>query len=170
MIRLAINIDIASGKWKNAFPHLRTKMEQAAACAFINAKKPASFKKHDFEINILLASDSAVKKLNKNWRGTNKPTNVLSFPQLSSPRTLARIKEKKIALGDIALSYETIRRECREQKKTLENHAIHLVVHGTLHLLGYDHMRRKDAENMEKLECDILDSLGYPDPYHENDG
>ncbi|MDE2336587.1 MAG: rRNA maturation RNase YbeY, partial [Alphaproteobacteria bacterium] len=57
--------------------------------------------------------------------------------------------------------------ECHEQDKSLENHVIHLIVHGTLHLLGYDHMRIREAEAMEKLECDILASLGYPDPYHE---
>jgi len=65
------------------------------------------------------------------------------------------------------LASQTIRRECVEQDKTLENHVIHLIVHGTLHLLGYDHMRASDAKAMEKLECDILAVLGYADPYNE---
>jgi probable rRNA maturation factor len=72
-----------------------------------------------------------------------------------------------IPLGDIVLAFQTIRRECLMQDKTLENHVIHLIVHGTLHLLGYDHMRSREAEAMEKLECDILAALGYPDPYDE---
>jgi probable rRNA maturation factor len=172
MISFSVNLDAASAKWGKAFPNMRKKIEQAAACAFLNAKKPAAFKGRAFAVNILLSDDVTVRKLNKNYRGKDKPTNVLSFPQFAL-RGLRRSAldsfppKSAIPLGDIVLAFQTVQRESLQQKKTLENHVIHLIIHGTLHLLGYDHQTLKEAKSMEKLECDILDSLGYPDPYHE---
>jgi probable rRNA maturation factor len=170
MTNLTITLDKASGKWNRAFPLMQGKIEQTAACAFMRAKKPAAFKRRAFEINIILTDDSNVKTLNKNYRGKNKPTNVLSFPQINLQkfrRTELDMfpRQQAIPLGDIVLAFQTIRAECLAQDKSLENHVIHLVVHGTLHLLGYDHMRAGEAKAMEKLECDILAILGYPDPY-----
>lgn len=164
---LSINIAVADARWKNAFPRLPAKIRKAARAAFLKAKKPAALRRYGrFEVNILLTGDAALKKLNRDYRGKNKPTNVLSFPQ-SSPALPATKKTKTAPLGDVALALQTIRRESKDQKKSLESHAIHLVAHGILHLLGYDHMRKKDAKAMEKMECDILKALGYPDPYHE---
>jgi probable rRNA maturation factor len=173
MSRLKVDIDKASSKWLRAFPLMQKKIEEAAALAFLEAKKPAAFKRRSFSLSIILTDDANVKMLNKNYRGQNKPTNVLSFPQinlLKFRRTALDIfpAREEIPLGDVALAFQTIRRECVAQDKSLENHVIHLIVHGTLHLLGYDHQRHRDAEAMEKLECDILKSLGYPDPYHES--
>lgn len=173
MIRLRVHTDIASAKWKKAFPKMQGKIEQAVSSAFLNAKKPAAFNRRFFEINVILTDDANVRTLNKSYLGKNKPTNVLSFPQMNlqkfrkSALDLFPLKNE-IPLGDIVLAFQTISRECREQGKGVEDHAIHLIVHGTLHLLGYDHMTLKDAKTMEKLECDILESLGYPDPYHES--
>lgn len=172
MIELLINIDIATVAWKKSFPRLRQKLELAAALAFAQAKKPPAFKKRRFDLNILLTSDSNLKKLNHTYRGKNVPTNVLSFPQINlfefKKSSLDIFPQKAtIPLGDVVLAYQTILKETKEQKKTFESHAVHLVVHGTLHLMGYDHMRVKDAKIMEKLECDILQSLGYSNPYHE---
>jgi probable rRNA maturation factor len=173
MTGLTVNIDVASAKWKNAFPRLKPKIEKAAAAAL----KGAGLKKGKYEINLLLATDARIKTLNRDWRGMDKPTNVLSFPQfaLLPPRSPRSGRERigtrgrgSVALGDVILAIETIKRECRLERKALENHTIHLVVHGVLHLLGYDHMHEKDAKSMEKLECDILGSLGYPDPYHDH--
>jgi len=171
MIRLSIHLDIASSKWKNAFPRMKGKIEQAAAHAFLSAKKPPAFKNRAFEISILLTDDRNVKILNKNYRGRNKPTNVLSFPQINLQNFPGGALDifplrANIPLGDIALAFQTIHGESRKQGKSLESHVIHLVVHGALHLLGYDHDTLKDAKSMEKIECDILKSLGYPDPYH----
>jgi probable rRNA maturation factor len=173
MITLSIDLDVASAKWKKAFPGMNKKIEQAAACAFLNAKKPAALKNRSFAVNIILTDDAMVKTLNKNYRGKNKPTNVLSFPQMNLKkfrRTELDIfpPKSEIPLGDVVLAFQTIERESRRQQKTLESHVIHLIVHGTLHLLGYDHQIVKEAKSMEKLECDILESLGYPDPYQES--
>ena len=183
MIKLAINIDVAAVGWKKSFPKMREKIEQAAAIAVLHAKKPKSFDKKSFEINILLSDDKTIKALNRDFRGMNKATNVLSFPQYtppprrrgSGPKNYKSVPDARLrghgvseTLGDVILAFQTLKRECRAQKKTLENHCIHLVVHGVLHLFGYDHMKLKDAKTMEKLECDILASMGYPDPYHES--
>lgn len=177
MSPLSINIVFASAKWKRSFPRLRAKVERAADAAFSAARTPPVFRKNNFEATIVLASNTDIRKLNRNWRGKDKPTNVLAFPQIDLPSpSRRRAASAKIDLppappggrtnlGDVILAIETIRRECREQRKNLENHAIHLVVHGVLHLLGYDHLRPHEATAMEKLESDILASLGYPDPY-----
>ncbi len=173
MTKFRVHLDKASAKWTRAFPLMQKKIEEAAACAFQQARKPAAFKRRAFTVSIILTDDTNVQTLNKNYRGKNKPTNVLSFPQINLQkfrRTALDIfpLKSEIPLGDIALAFQTIRRECLTQDKSLENHVIHLIVHGTLHLLGYDHKRHRDAATMEKLECDILRSLGYPDPYHES--
>jgi len=126
------------------------------------------------EVSVILTDDREVRTLNRDFRGIDRPTNVLSFPQINLETFKkssfdAFPKNVHIPLGDIVLGFQTILRETQEQKKTIENHTVHLVIHGVLHLLGYDHMRLKDAKVMEKLECDILQSLGYPDPYKEMD-
>lgn len=173
MIRLKIHLDTASVKWQKAFPRMKSKIEQAAVMAFLAAKKPAAFKERGFDIDILLTDDKNIKKLNKTYRNKDMPTNVLSFPQFNV-KGLKRSAldffpvNRNIPLGDVVLAFQTIAREGKEQKKELEDHVIHLIVHGTLHLLGYDHENTKDAKVMEKLECDILASLGYPDPYEDS--
>ncbi len=172
MISLTIHLDLAYKKWDKAFDKMGKKIEMAVAAAFLDAKKPKAFAKRNFEIAVTLADDKMLKELNHTYRGMNKPTNVLSFPQMKmkgvTAKTLDQLSNKApIPLGDVVLAQQTIAKECKEQGKTLENHTIHLIVHGTLHLLGYDHMGAKDTKAMEKLECDILASLGYPDPYHE---
>ncbi len=105
------------------------------------------------EITVVLADDAFVRGLNRDYRGKDKPTNVLSFPG-DIPH-----------LGDIVLARETIEREAKEQGKTFRDHAAHLLVHGTLHLLGYDHMKAKEAEIMEALEIKILNKLAISNPY-----
>ena len=168
----SIHLDMTSAKWEKAFHSMRKKIEQATVCAFLSAKKPAAFKNRSFEISILLTNDTYIKKLNKNYRDKNEATNVLSFPQINLKKFRRASLDifppnEKIPLGDLALAFQTISRECLEQGKSLENHIIHLIVHGTLHLLGYDHQHLKESTAMEKLECDILATLGYPDPYRK---
>ncbi len=120
------------------------------------------------ELGIVLESDQEIQRLNKEFRFKDKPTNVLSFPlhDLNCTSNIENFIEKNhIYLGDIVLSYETITREAEQQAKPFINHLTHLVVHSTLHLLGYDHEIEEDAEIMEALEVHILDSLNIPSPY-----
>ena len=112
------------------------------------------------ELGILLSDDEHVKSVNQEWRGIDKPTNVLSFPAVE-PTKLARAP----FLGDIIIAYETVEREAKAEGKAFADHYAHLVVHGFLHLLGFDHINEADAERMEALEIAILSSLDIPDPY-----
>ena len=113
------------------------------------------------ELSIVLTDDAAQRELNRQWRGIDKPTNVLSFPQIEPFEPVVGI------LGDIVLARETLEREAAELDKPFADHFTHLVVHGFLHILGYDHEEEGDAFDMEGLETRILASLGVPDPYDE---
>ena len=116
------------------------------------------------ELAFMLTDDSGIRTLNRNWRGIDKPTNVLSFPALQ-PEGGRKVGDAPPMLGDIAIAYETMRREADEGQKPFDHHLSHLAVHGFLHLIGYDHENDADAETMETLETEILSQLGIPDPY-----
>jgi probable rRNA maturation factor len=120
----------------------------------------------DAELAVMLTDDTGIRTLNSNWRGIDKPTNVLSFPALQ-PTGARREDDVPRMLGDIAIAYETMRREADEEQKPFDHHLSHLAVHGFLHLIGYDHENDEDAEEMETLEQKILAQLGIPDPYAE---
>ena len=111
------------------------------------------------EVSVVLTDDAEQRELNKQWRGIDKSTNVLSFPQLEPFSPVSGL------VGDIILAEETLRREAEEMGISFEAHFTHLVVHGFLHLLGYDHIEDEDAEEMEGLETEILAGLGIADPY-----
>lgn len=110
------------------------------------------------ELSVLLADDAAIRELNRDYRGFDKPTNVLSFPAGPTP-------PRTPLLGDLALAFETIGREAETDAKPFDHHLTHLVVHGVLHLLGYDHETDDEADAMETLETRILAGLGIADPY-----
>lgn len=112
------------------------------------------------EVAILLTDDAEMRALNKQWRGFDKPTDVLSFPG-EGPE----IPGQPQCLGDIALGYETALRDAETMGRPFEGHIAHLLIHGFLHLLGYDHIEAEDAKVMEPLEVELLASLGWPDPY-----
>lgn len=116
------------------------------------------------EITVTLSHDSKIKILNKHYRAKDKPTNVLSFPMFD---TISDIPSGagQVPLGDIIISFETIKQEATDQQKTLPDHFTHILIHGFLHLLGYDHMNDKDAKAMETLEIKILKKLGIDNPY-----
>ncbi len=113
-------------------------------------------------VTVLLADDATVQALNRTWRGKDKPTNVLSFPAADQPLPPGAPQP----LGDVVLAYDTLLRESAEQSKPLSHHLAHLLVHGTLHLLGQDHETGEaQADAMEALEVAVLATLGIPDPY-----
>lgn len=114
------------------------------------------------EVSVVLTNDAEQRELNRQWRGFDKSTNVLSFPQIEPFAPVSGL------LGDITLARETVEKEAEEMGISFEAHFTHLVVHGFLHLLGYDHIEEADAEEMEGLETEILASLGIADPYADS--
>lgn len=120
------------------------------------------------ELAVMLTDDAGIRTLNSNWRGIDKPTNVLSFPALQ-PTGPGGLDDAPRMLGDIAIAYETTRKEADDEQKPFDHHLSHLAVHGFLHLIGYDHDTDDDAEVMESLEREILAQLGIPDPYADRE-
>ena len=123
------------------------------------------------EIAVRLTHDAEVHRLNRDFRGKDKPTNVLSFPQVQDDllESLANSDDGEILLGDIVLARETCMREAEEKGVSVVDHATHLIIHGTLHLVGYDHMDDASATAMEALEVKALASLGIANPYADQD-
>ena len=151
-----VDIDIQSPLWEAQSQAEHTVREAIAAAA---ARVPSAG-----EVGVLLADDAAVQALNRDWRKIDKPTNVLSFPS-DAPK----VAGAPALLGDIAIAYETTRREADDEQKPFDHHLSHLAVHGFLHLVGYDHENEADAEVMEDLERQVLAQLGIPDPYADQD-
>jgi len=121
-----------------------------------------------FEVSVRLTDDAEVQHLNAQYRHKDKPTNVLSFPMVQRDllETVGQNSDDgEVLLGDIVLAYGVCAAEAEERGISLVDHATHLIVHGTLHLLGYDHMAEDEAEAMEAIETDALASLGLADPY-----
>jgi probable rRNA maturation factor len=149
-----IEVEIEDVAWTLTLPDAVAVAERAGE-AVLDEIEPSDGSEEQ-GVAVLLTSDEAVAELNQRFRGKAGPTNVLSFPASPNPEN---------HLGDIALAHGVCAREAAEQGKSLEQHLAHLVVHGVLHLLGYDHETDGEAEAMEALERSILESLGVPDPY-----
>ena len=147
-----ISVLVEDKAWTKAGPVLTANMKRAVRQALSRAGAPPSSR-----LTILLADDARLQALNKQHRRQDKPSNVLSFPS-AMPEYL----------GDIAIAHGVTAREAKAAGKRFAEHAAHLAVHGTLHLLGYDHVRQRDAEKMEALETEILAEMGIPDPYGRN--
>jgi len=146
----------ASPRWRSALPARRLARETIAAAVAESGVALLA----GAELCIHLSDDARIRELNGRWRGLDKPTNVLSFPAVP-PSGIATAR----LLGDVVLAFEAVAREAAEEDKSLPDHYRHLVAHGFLHLLGYDHERTADAERMEALETRILARLGVADPY-----
>jgi probable rRNA maturation factor len=152
--KLKIDVLVDSVRWKEpakARAVVRRAVTQAAATVSTSRT----------ELAIVLTDDSAIRQLNRLWRGIDAPTNVLSFPSRQNTA------DEPPHLGDIVLAYETIAREASAEHKPLAHHVAHLAVHGFLHLLGYDHDKDADAQTMEQTERKILRYLHIPDPYRQ---
>ncbi|HSM96508.1 MAG TPA: rRNA maturation RNase YbeY [Rhizomicrobium sp.] len=148
----SVEVAVEDPKWKKIPAPVRARMKRAALRA-LEHEKAKGF------LTILLSDDARLKELNGLFRGKNKPTNVLSFPADENPGGY---------LGDVAIAFGVVRHEADESGKRFADHLAHLAVHGTLHLLGHDHEKPKEAARMERLEREILAEFGIADPYALN--
>jgi probable rRNA maturation factor len=135
------------------------------AAEYLRSEENQPFPAMPIEASLVFSSDEQVREINAEWRGQDKPTNVLSFPAFP----LSPGGKPGPMLGDIIVARETVEREAVDLDKSFTDHLTHLMVHGFLHLFGYDHMDSEEAERMESLETRILASLGLSDPYAGHD-
>jgi len=157
-----INIDISTteSKWKN----IATKSELQKLCqdlvintfSYLKFSKEISKQNKKIQISFHLINDKEIQKINFEYRNKNKPTNVLSFPLFEQEFLKALKLQPEVALGDIFISYETLKKESIELNIDFQDHLKHLIIHSVLHLLGYDHQKDKQAKEMETIEQDIL--------------
>jgi probable rRNA maturation factor len=157
-----LEISIGHVGWRR-IPRLKARLEAAACATLEHLPKRLQF---PCTVSLLLANDAAMRKLNRDFRGIDKPTNVLSFPQFEPSELPKKGKTKQIAsMGDIIMGYQYVGAEAKKDNKILINHVIHLLIHGILHLFGYDHGLPAEAARMEGLEKKIMAELKLPDPY-----
>ncbi len=158
-----VDVSVVADRWLAMCPEAVTLAEEAARAALRGARSTWS---RAAVLGVILTDDAEQQALNRTYRGKDSSTNVLSFP-LADAAEEPVIAGIPLLLGDVFLACETVAREAAEQGKPIADHLRHLVVHGVLHLLGYDHENDVDAAAMEALETEILRGLGVPDPYDE---
>ncbi len=151
---IEIDVNVAADAWES-FDGLEKLTHD---CVEASLSESGATLAEGCEISVTCCDDAEIQELNAEWRGKDKPTNVLSFP---TPGPLSA----RPLLGDIIIAFETVAREAEEQDKTLHEHTAHMVIHGFLHLIGYDHETAAEADEMESLERRIASRLGLRDPY-----
>ncbi len=157
---LAIDIAVSDARWTEIDRDLEAAVESAVRATIGHAGLAAA----EAEISVVLGDDALVRQLNQTFRDTDRATNVLSFALTEGEAVPA---SGPVMLGDVVLAFDTVAREAGEQSKSRRDHALHLVVHGVLHLIGYDHGSEAEARVMERMETRVLADLGIADPYLE---
>ena len=160
---LEVGVRIKAAGWNRALPRASRLARRAAHAAFA-AAPPRRLPRAGAEAAVVLADDAGVRALNRDFRGRDKPTNVLAFAAREGACPRLRAGEP-LSLGDVVVAFETARAEARADGRPLADHLRHLVVHGMLHLLGHDHRVLRAARRMERLEAKVLATLDVPDPY-----
>lgn len=166
MTALDIQISVEDDAWSSEEELLAfsSKVLELAA-GYLKVEEEQPLRNHPIELSLVFTNDAEIREINAEWRDKDKPTNVLSFPAYP----IQPGDEPGPMLGDIVIARETVEREAVELEKTFDDHLTHLLVHGFLHLFGYDHMDEEEAEEMEGLETRILARLGLSDPYAGQD-
>jgi probable rRNA maturation factor len=157
--RLRLALEIEDPRWTQALPNAAELLEQAIGLALADVGGDS----RTIEVGVRLVDDGTIQGLNRDWRGRDKPTNVLSFP-LGDPGPVDD-PDFPWLIGDIVMSFDTVTAESIRDGKSLEHHVAHLAIHAALHLIGHDHEDEAEADAMEALEVKLLAGLGIPDPY-----
>ena len=170
---IAVDVIVNDDKWTDAVDFDAIKVaEELKDLAFQyvadNGKHELLDMKKTFQVNVCLSNDEEVHQLNKQFRGMDKPTNVLSFANIDDDDFWGDLENSdEVSLGDIILAFETLQNEAQIKNISVYAHYCHLLVHGFLHLLGFDHQEDDEAEEMEGLEIDILAAFSVDNPYQE---
>lgn len=175
--RITVEVSIPEERWLELLPWLETLAVEAARDACLAGGASVIPADAMAEMSLTFADDNFIQGLNARYRGIEGPTNVLSFPAATvadlaatPPPDLAAGPRPELLLGDLVLGFETVVKEAECQGKRLGDHVAHLVTHGVLHLLGFDHNQDDEAARMERLETSIMEKLGIDDPYRPSDG
>lgn len=158
------DILIEDEAWHSALPDYESLVAMALNKTVVHLTDILPESVQEVEISVTLTNDAAIHKLNRHYRSKDKPTNVLSFPQVDWNDD-AQLEEPFLMLGDVVVALETIVREAGEQEKRLQDHFMHMLVHSILHLGGHDHEDEEEAEEMESIEIRILEDMGIKNPY-----
>jgi len=166
MLEIALEAD---EEWDSSRPWAPLARKAAEAAIAESAFPDLATAGRPVEISVCLTSDDHVRALNAKWRGKDRATNVLSFPMAEAYELQdENVAERELLLGDIILAHDVCEAEAEQKGVSFEDHASHLLVHGTLHLLGYDHLHDSDAEEMESREVRALARLGIANPYEQH--
>ncbi len=167
---VSVDVIINHPAWKSASLSLEDFAQDIISLTLSMADLPAELTDREIEVCVVLTDDSEIHTLNRDYRGMDKPTNVLSFANLDSDSAEDELamEDMPFSLGDVIIAWDTMQREAIEQHKKFEDHLSHMMVHGTLHLLGYDHMDDGDAAVMEGLEIRILEKINVENPYADD--
>ncbi len=167
---LTLTIETRASSWRR-MKGLSARLNKAAAATTVAMPMRLRRLVCRAEATLLLTTDEEVRRLNHDFRGLKKPTNVLSFPAFTRRQLVKLTPEKgEIYIGDIAIAYRYTANEAWEEHKILKNHVTHLLIHGLLHLFGYNHGTERAAMKMERLEKEIMAAIGLPDPYAPCEG
>ena len=167
-MNFSIYSDVEDIRFEKALPNISTLIEEVKTevVACIKTKVPFLSLPKNFSVNLCLSDDPTIQALNKQFRQKDAPTNVLSFALVDDPSFASVLEEEsEVELGDIIISYETTFAQAQEQDISFEAHFCHLLCHGLLHILGYDHIKEEEAQKMESLETEILAKLNIENPY-----
>lgn len=166
MQNIIIDLIINDEKWKteNIFQNYKKVIENIVKESFVILKIVLP-EDSAIEFSVVLTNNTEIQELNKQYRGKDKPTNVLSFQVIENHLNDEIAKQPYLLLGDIFVSLNVLKQEAKEQGKSIQNHFTHLCLHSFLHLLGYDHMNDIEADEMESLEVKVLEKIGIKNPY-----
>lgn len=170
LMNISVDVVINHPAWESVAIPLGDFAQDIVGLTLSMAELPPELNGREIEVCVVLTDDSEIHILNRDYRGMDKPTNVLSFANLDSDSAADELAQKSMpfALGDVIIAWETMQREALEQNKEFLAHLRHMMVHGTLHLLGYDHMNDEEAAEMEGLEIEILEKMNVENPYADD--